>query len=60
MARQTSRFRQDVYVRFLVTVERGIIIVAKSSGRHLFCENQVNELALGLGEKYNPLPQAKP
>ena len=56
MARQTRRFRQKGYVRFLAVAKRSVIIVAKSSGRDLFCENQVDESVLSTRKNLTHLP----
>ena len=56
MARQTGRFRQNGYLRSFAVVKGGIIIVAKGSGGHLFCQNQVDEFVLGTGKNVTDFP----
>jgi hypothetical protein len=50
MTRQTGGLRQDGYLGFFVAVKRGVVVVAESSGRDFFREDQIDELMLRLGE----------
>src|SRR3972149_3212794 len=44
------------YVRFFLLVKRTVVVVAKRSSRHLFCENLVDEFFLRVGKDVTDVP----